>query len=270
MRSWMEVCGVTVFGAALLALPAVGEESAKMPDSDSIISRVIARTAQEEQKHSEAKYAWTKHKATDELTGNGAVKEHQEAEISVVPIEGEMYERLVKKDGRPLTAKEQEEQEKDEAKFRERVKSGQKDPDDVTFNEELLSRYRFSVVGEETVDGRPAYVVTFEPKSNNLPIRRRIDRLLNKVSGRIWVDTADYEVEKGDVHLVGEVTAWAGLLAEFKEFHGQWEEIRMSDGSWLDKSGSWRIIGRVLIGSMRQEVHEESSDFHEFTSARNQ
>lgn len=94
---------------------------------------------QEEQKHSQAKYASTIHNVTDELTRRGVVKEHEEAEISVVPVEGEMYERLVRKDGRPLTAKERRDQEKDAAKSREPVKSGQKGPDDVTFNEEPLA-----------------------------------------------------------------------------------------------------------------------------------
>ena len=50
----------------------------------------------------------------------------------------------------------------------------------------LPDNYRFSLVGTEVVDGRPAYVLQIDPKTKNQFL----------VRGRIWVDTKDFAITR--------------------------------------------------------------------------
>ena len=58
--------------------------------------------------------------------------------------------------------------------------------------------YEFSLLGQEEVDGRPAYVLQVEPKTANKLLYR----------GRIWVDAADFAVSKIEAEPAKRPSIW--------------------------------------------------------------
>ena len=174
----------------------------------------------------------------------------------------------MQKDGKPLSEKDAKLEQERERKFRQRLaerkrkkERGKKDDDEVDFDEELVSKYRFILAGREPVNGRAAYVLGFEPRSADLPVKRRIDRLLNKLAGRIWIDEQDYAISRVDLHLAENVLAWGGLLASVRKFLLRVEQNKVDEAAWLPRYVDGYIDGRILIRSLHVKVKQENSDF---------
>jgi hypothetical protein len=96
---------------------------------------------------------------------------------------------------------------------------------------ELLRRYRFSLIGEEKVNGRTTLVLAFAPKQSTLPTFHLQDRLLNRAKGTVWVDAQEYDLVKANICL-GEPVSF-GILGAVDEFTFAFERARSDDGNWL-------------------------------------
>ena len=233
-----------------------------------IMQKVVQRAKWTEGNNPQADYTFNQLSRREKLDGNGAVKEKDEKLFEVFYIEGLMYRRLVKRNDQPLSAEEVRREQQRERDFRQQVperkrrKAQGPQQDDVTLNEDLIGRYSYDLVGQETVHGRPSYVVTYQPRSDDLPIRRRIDRLLNKVAGKIWIDAQDYEIVRLEIHLAGnKVTMWGGLLASVRKLEGEFEQMRTDEGVWFPFRIQGYLDARVLVTNYRLTQNEQWSDF---------
>ena len=55
-------------------------------------------------------------------------------------------------------------------------------------------------------------MLTFLPKTGvKLPEKKRMDRLLNRLEGRAWIDSENYSLLKVDMHLTEPTTLMGGL-----------------------------------------------------------
>ena len=76
-----------------------------------------------------------------------------------------------------------------------------KDQEDRSFLEEVLQAFDFQLVGEETVGGKPAYVLEVTPHPG-YHADGKYGKMLSKVAGNLWVDKQDF----GWIKVDGEVT----------------------------------------------------------------
>jgi hypothetical protein len=161
-------------GALLVLLPgqlcAQGQQP--LPSTDEILERVIERTRWAEAQNHSAKYTFAQTVVTEKLDKTGALDEREVKLFQVVPLEGESYSRLIKKNGQPLSEEDRRAERKREQKFRRQLseRRQRKDDDRVRIDEELLSRFRINLMGREKVNGRPAFLLTFEPKRKDLSL----------------------------------------------------------------------------------------------------
>src|SRR5215472_9965042 len=183
---------------AFAALNVPAQDKATPPKPEEIMHRVLEREEWKKSQKIEARYTYRALSVAEILNKDGSFKERREKLYQVIPIEGEPYYRLIQKNGKRLSPEESKEEEEHEKKFRQKLaeEKGKKadDEDEIELNEQLLSKYRYTMAGEETINGRPAYVLTFTPKSDDLPVKRRVDRLLNKVAGKLWIDERENEL----------------------------------------------------------------------------
>jgi len=232
-----------------------------------IMQKVRQRAKWTEEKNPQADYTYNQLSRREKLDGNGAVKEKEEKLFEVFYIEDLMFRRLVKRNGQPLSAEEVKREQQRERDFRQQVperkrrKAQGPQQDEVALNEELIGRYSYDLVGQETINGRSSYVLTYRPRSNALPLRRRIDRLLNKVAGKVWVDTQDYEIVRLEIHLAGKATMWGGLLASVRKLEGEFEQTRTDEGVWLPLRIQGSLDARVLFTNYRLTQNDRWSDF---------
>jgi hypothetical protein len=117
------------------------------------------------------------------------------------------------------------------------------------------------MVRREPVNGRTAFLLRFEPKSNDLPVRRKVDRVLIKLEGSLWIDESDYDIAKVEFRLRENVTIGWGLLAVFRRLDVSFEQARGTDGVWLPSRIDACVEGRVLFKSFHLKQREQMSDF---------
>jgi len=239
-----------------------------LPPTEEILKRVIDRAKWDKDQKIDAQYTYTQRSTIEELDSKENVKRRVERLLQVTLIDGEPYARLVQKDGKPLTEKDAKLEQEHERKFRERLaerkrkkEQKKKDEGDIELDEELLRKYRFVLTGREAVDGRPAYLLSFEPRSNDLPVKRRVDRLMNKVAGRVWIDEQDYEICRADLHLAESVSAWGGLLASVRKFFLRFEQTKVDETAWMESYADGYMDGRILIRSLHLKFSQQNSDF---------
>ena len=113
-----------------------------------------------------------------------------------------------------------------------------------------------------TINDRPTYVISFRPRSKNLPAKQLSDRLINHLSGKAWIDAEDYALAKTDIHLNEEISFWAGLIGTLKRVDFSYEKIRLPDGTWLQSLLKGEFEGRKLLDKMHVRTSAESKDFH--------
>jgi len=263
--------GVAGFAASFfLFAPAAicAEDKNGWPSAEDILKKTIERVKWSEEHKLEAKYTYTQRGTFEELDSRDNVKKHEDRVSQVLPIEGEPYARLMLKDGKPLSDKEERIEQERERKFREGLAErrrkraqGKKEDTELELNEELVSKYQFDLTGRELVNGRPAFVLSFQPRSADLPVNRRLDRLLNKLAGKVWIDEKDYEICRVDLHLAENVSAWGGMLASVRKFLFRLEQTKLDGAVWLPSFVDGYIDGRILIRSLHMRLKQQNSDF---------
>jgi hypothetical protein len=130
---------------------------------------------------------------------------------------------------------------------------------DFTLNSDLLSRFRFTMVGQETVDDRPMLVLDFSPAGGGAPVHNFKDRFINKAAGRVWVDAGDWIVAKVALRLSEEVAVAGGLVGAVTAFNYQFERERTPDGVWFTRSVDWHLKGREFLARKIIDYHEKRS-----------
>ena len=124
----------------------------------------------------------------------------------------------------------------------------------------LVSRFQFALLGRETVNGRSALVLDFQPASKNLPVHSYKDNFINKAAGRVWVDEADYAIAKADLHLTQQVNVLGGLVGAVWKFTYSFERDRTPEGFWFARHVDWHLEGREVIFHRIVDYHEQKID----------
>jgi hypothetical protein len=251
-----------------IGLPLLVHAADALPSADEVMKRAVERAKWVEEQNIEATHAYTRLSVTEQLDDNEAVKEHEELLYHVYPVEGLPFAELIQKNGSTPTPPDLKKERERQKKIRERLaqRRQHRDDEDVTLDEELVSKYRFQMMAREAVNGRAAFVLGFEPRSDDLPVRRRVDRFLNKLVGTLWVDEHDYDISKVVFHLKENVAVGWGILASFRKFDVSFLQTRASSGVWFPSRIDAYIDGRVLFKSFHVRQREQMSDFRTVTS----
>lgn len=230
------------------------------PSAEEIIEKVKARSAEAETR--KINFAYQRTSRVDYLDDEGKVKKNSVRVYEVGPMNGLPYSKLVQVNGRPATPQQ------------ESKRSAARETGDKTRNlalgEELLCRYNYELRGEETVGGRNTWVLGFKPRSG---VREDgfIDKLVNAMSGTMWVDQEDYELAKMDIHLGKKISFFGGLAGAIEKLDLQLVQKRVDSTAWLTEGLSLDFTGRKLLTPVRFRCFENCTDFRKVSPlAQNQ
>jgi hypothetical protein len=120
----------------------------------------------------------------------------------------------------------------------------------------LIQRFQFNLVGRDTVNGRPSYVVDFKPKSDDLPINQFADKFINKAAGRVWIDAEDYAIAQAQLHLLEPVSVLGGLVGVVRKFTYDFTRVRTPEGYWFARDMDWHLEGREVVVNRIVDYHE--------------
>ena len=208
----------------------------------SVIRKALDRVRWNEEQEIPARVSNSMIREVQRFGGDGEVEDEDRGEYEVFPIDGIPFQRRVTINGRPLSDEERGWESEREAEFREErqriaeegepEEDPEEDEEEIVFNEELIARFVFTLVGEELWRGRPSYRIRFEPRAVDLPIRRRVDYALNKARGQVWIDRETFEAARVEFELMDRVRLWWGALGTISEARGSMDRAPVLGEIW--------------------------------------
>lgn len=261
---WRKMVVVALLTGPLPSLAA--SPDSPLPTFDSLLQNVLQRAKAEgdNDRAFDAHYCYTRIKVTEFRNSAGQLKK-REANTSVhfpaptAPAPSNPPPRATATAPKPDPSENEA-----VSDTHSNVRGQQIKRSDILLNEDLVSRFQFTMVGRELLNGRPAWVVDFVPANKKLPERNLKERFINKAAGRVWIDAADYSLVKADLHLTQQVNVGWGLVGAVWEFHYGFERERTADGLWFPNEVDWHLEGREVIINRIVDYHETMSAVRKF------
>jgi len=262
-RFCQELTVAILLAGPLLSLAA--SPDTPLPTFASLLQHVLERAKAEgdNDRAFDARYGYTRTKVTEFRNSAGQLKK-REANTSV-HVPASAAPALANPAPATATAPKPDPMESGAVSdTHSNVRGQQVKKSDIVLNEDLVSRFVFTIVGRELLNGRPAWVVDFVPAKKNLPERNLKERFINKAAGRVWIDAADYSLVKADLHLTQQVNVGWGLIGAVWAFHYGFERTRTADGLWFPSEVDWHLEGREVIINRIVDYHETTSAVRRF------
>lgn len=261
-------------GAVLLITPAL---PAQPPDAAEIIRRSVEQDRLNFARAND--YSYIQHTEQRRLGKDGRVVDAESRTFDVIVIDGEPYEKLIARDGKPLSDAEARKQQ--QKLDRELARRRTEDPEQRSrrlrerekrrregreFAQEIPEAFDFRLAGEEVLYGRPVWVVQAEPKPGYKPRARRAD-LLPKFRGRLWIDQQDYQWVRVEAETIAPVS-FGWILARLDPgARMTFEQRRVHDEVWLPSHARMQLGARLaLLKKIRAEVEVSWRDYRKFQS----
>ena len=253
MRRHCQVFMVAALLTSALRCLAIPASEPPLPTLQEIFPRAVerARREQENDRAFEARFVFVKSKVTDYRNGKGEIKRHEAKVSTNNPAE----KKLAAPPAATPARTPQKAQPASDTRSNGRGKAFEKD--DFLVNGELVKRFEFTLVGRETINGRPALVVDFVPAKGKLPERNLKDKFINKAAGRVWLDEEDLAIAKAALRLTDRVNVVGGLVGTVWKFNFGFARERTEDGLWFAREANWHLEGREVFVNRTVDYQEE-------------
>lgn len=221
-------------------------------------------------------YTYHVHIEEQDFDSKGNVKKTGSTDAESLTINGVRVNRLVARNGKPLTddeaRKESERIDKEVAKAKERREKNRSRGEDTNSRGDVLipvSRIlelgAFTNPRRELLMGRPAIVLDYagDPAAKT---HGPAEGIIRDLVGTVWVDEADRVLVRGEGRFLNDFRIGGGLLINIhKGFSFDFQASKVNGEAWLPASFSGRGSARVLLfkgvnGSLRATM----SDYRKF------
>jgi hypothetical protein len=211
------------------------------------------------------------------LDGSGRTTKTEVSTYDVTLVDMTPYRRLIARDDKPLSAKEER---KEEEKLRKIADERRKETAEQRSKRladydrkrerqqavirEVLDAFDFRLVGEEQLEGRPAFVIEGTPHPG-YKARSRIAGYFPKLKGRLWIDRQDYHWVKVEAEVIDTISYGAVLLRLAKGTRLEAEQTLVNGEVWLPKMLRAYASARIaLLKNYRGRLEISFSDYKKF------
>ena len=257
---------------AILSLFALTLQAAP-PDARAIVAKALDKDERNNQLRQDYMYLQTQ--TENELDAANKSKSTSSKQFEVRYIYGSQYKKLVKKDGIALTAKEQllENQKLDKfaGKHARMTPAEQartvKDEEDKRrkgreYIKDVPNAFDFSVVGEQTIEGKLAWVISAEPKHDYKPLNFQ-SKMLRHLRGKMWIEKASFQIMKIDMEVLDTISFGIFLARLSPGTRVSAELTHINNELWAPKVVRADFDARVALFK-----HLHRSDVIEFSNYR--
>jgi hypothetical protein len=246
--------------------PVIGAtEPAALPDAATILREVEAQQKQLDKVREN--YTFRAVQTTRQLDSKGNTKRIETEEHEVFFVNGHRVEKLVRKDGKDLSAdqarKEQDRVNKEVLKI---SKPGYTDPDkDEITVARLLQIVSFSKPRRVRLNGRDTIAFDFAG-DQHAKAHGRDEDALKKVSGTIWIDERDHEVSRMSATLDENYHVGFGLLASVaKGSNVVFDQALIRNEAWLPTAIALHLQARAfLVAGFRADIDIRFDQYRKF------
>ncbi len=268
MEFWRSLILVPLAAALAIAQQTVAAELLQVRDkttqatlSQEQIQALIRLCAENDLENDKRQrdYTYVESQEMRRLDGKGQVKSTETETYDVMEIYGEQVQKLIAKNGKPLSAKDAQKEddkiqklidkrknESEEARKKRLAKAEKDREDELQFVREVADAYSFTFVGIEKLDGRDNYVIDAEPKPGYQPVHKEA-KILPKLRGRLWIDKNDSQIAKLDVQVIDTVSFGLLLARLHQGSRIIVENTRVNDEVWLQQHVAVTVDVRVAL-----------------------
>jgi hypothetical protein len=222
------------------------------PDVQEILRKFARQSEDAETAERRAAIAYQRVSRMEHLKEDGSIRRNVIKIYKVYPKGGESVTRLVSVNGRP--AKEKEDKHRSAAR-----ETGEKSRT-LSVTEDLLGRFDFTFMREEKFAGRATWVLAFKPKSDATE-DEFFDKLINAMTGTLWIDQEECQLAKADIHLGKKVAFFGGLAGAIEKMDLTLIQRRIEPSVWLGEAVQIDFSGRKLFSTVRFRCFENCSEF---------
>jgi hypothetical protein len=221
-----------------------------IPDARQIVEASIAAT----QRHWQVRphYTYVKREESRRLDAAGRVKSQEISVSRTVLVNGVPYEQLVERDGQPPSVEEQRTQKEKLHKLM-RETPAQRDErlrkqedENTSLVREVPKAFDFQFLGEEEVNGRPAYVLQATPHPG-YQAQGKYGKMFSKVTGKLWIDKQDLGWVKVDGYVIQPFSMGLFLARVLCGSHITLGQIRLDNGIWMLDHIELRAAAKIFF-----------------------
>ena len=196
-------------------------------------------------------YTYTERDEDRRLNSLGQVKSENVDISRMILVNGARFEQLIEHNGQLPSAVEQKKSNEDLGKLKhetpaEQIVRIEKDQENKSFLRDLLEAFDFHLMGEEIVDGRPAYVLQATPHPG-YHAHGKFAKMFSKVEGKLWVDKQDFGWIKVDGQVTQSFSMGLFVARVQRGSHIILEQTCVGDAVWVPKRLEVRASARILF-----------------------
>jgi hypothetical protein len=214
----------------------------------------------------------------DKTDSDGNVKSRTVKDYDVFYIGQEQVLHLLAKDGKPLTGGEKKDEDErfnkkfDDVKKKQaelaadpKKQAKEQDEEDAQLSDFLRAEL---FTNPHRVDFRGHQVIAFDVNANpDFKPKKRIDSIIQKLSGTMWVDEDAREIVRLEARFVETVNVGGGLLASLaKGSNFVFEQEKINDEVWLPSYAEVHFAGRIVFVKLKQNFIDHFTEYRKFRS----
>ncbi len=225
------------------------QSHASVLDARQIVGQSVAATERSWQARNH--YVYMERDDDRRLDSLGQVKSENVDVTRMILVNGARFEQLMEHNGQLPSAVEQKKSNEDLEKLKhetlaEQIVRIEKDQENKSFLRDLLEAFDFHLMGEEIVDGRPAYVLQATPHPG-YHAHGKFAKMFSKVEGKLWVDKQDFGWIKVDGQVTQSFSMGLFVARVQRGSHIILEQTCVGDAVWVPKRLEVRASARILF-----------------------
>jgi hypothetical protein len=225
------------------------QNHASVLDASQILGPSVAAT--ERSWEARGRYTYVERDEDRRLDSQGQVKSENVDITRMILVNGARFEQLMEHNGQPPSATDQRKSDEDLDKLKHETPDEQaarlrKDQESKSFLRDVLEAFDFHLLGEEVVDGRPAYVLQATPHPG-YHAHGKYGKMFSKVEGKLWVDMQDFGWIKVDGQVTQSFSMGLFVARVQAGSHIILEQTSVGDAVWVPKRLEVRAGARILL-----------------------
>lgn len=230
--------------------PVKSQDHSSVSDVRQIVDSSIAAT----QRHWQARlhYTYVQREESRRRDLAGRVKSEDVDVSRTILVNGVPFEQLVERNGQPPSVEEEREQ-KEKLDKLERETPEQRaerlrkqEEENTSLIREVPKAFDFQLVGEEVVNGRPAYVLQATPHPG-YQAQGKYGKMFSKIEGKFWVDKQDLGWIEVDGQVIQPFSMGLFLVRLLRGSEIKMEQTRVDDEIWMPERIEVRAAAKIFF-----------------------
>jgi len=229
--------------------PVKSQNRSSIPDVRQIVESSIAAT----HRHWQARrqYTYVERDQDRRLDSAGLVKSEEVDVSKTILVNGVPFEQLLERSGQPLSAEEERKQKEKLDKLSRETpdqRAGRlrkQEEEDTSLVREVPKAFDFQLVGEDVVNGRPAYVLQATPHAG-YHAQGKYGKMFPNLEGKLWVDKQDLGWIKADGQVIQPFSMGLFLAQVLRGSHITMEQTCVN-GTWMPERVQVRAAAKIFF-----------------------